>query len=132
VDLRNAEGGAHEPWAIHGIYLSHNADENTISRNRFETISGDPVRVRNGSDSNLVSANVFTGTGNYGYLGDWYCTPASTTCSPKESPSRLNRLVANTFNGPYAGGLPAFRPDFCYDLNPAGAGDCPPDRIEVG
>ncbi|MFI7545175.1 right-handed parallel beta-helix repeat-containing protein [Actinoplanes sp. NPDC049599] len=130
VDLRNAEGGQHEPWAIHGVYLSHDSDNNQIHHNNFSSISGDAIRVRNGSDSNGVERNTFTSTGNYGYLGDWYCVPAGS-CTPKESPSYGNSLVANTFRGPYQGGLPAFRPDFCYDMFATTDGDCPADRMTV-
>ena len=130
IDLRNAEGGQHEPWAIHAVYMSHDSDGNLIHHNSFTSISGDAIRVRNGSDNNVLEQNTFTSTGNYGYLGDWYCEPTNS-CTPKELPSYGNRLVSNTFRGPYEGGLPAFRPDFCYDLFAATAGDCPVGRMDV-
>jgi hypothetical protein len=110
----------------HGVYLK-DARSNVIRGNRFAVIGGDPIRVRNRSSNNLIEGNTFERTGNRGYVGDWYCMPGKTNCSPVEYRSWANVVRGNRYLGPYRSGT-TFRTVFCYDI-PGGA--CPSDRIRL-
>ena len=111
----------------HGIYMIE-ASDNIIRGNRFLDIGGDAVRVANGSDDNLIEANVFERTSNRGHVSDWYCRIVNG-CQKMQRPSHGNVVRGNTFGAFY----PAFwtigpRTVYCYD-RPGGA--CPENRIKL-
>jgi hypothetical protein len=58
---------------MHGVYLAHHSTTNTVSHNRFDTVSGDPIRTRNESNSNDVFGNVFHRSGTTAQFSDWFC-----------------------------------------------------------
>jgi hypothetical protein len=120
------------PWTAasgqeHGVYLK-DARANVIRGNRFSVIGGDPIRFRNRSSGNVVDANRFDRTGNRGYVGDWYCMPGKTNCSPVEYRSWSVLVRGNTFGGRYPFSSGPFNAVFCYDI-PGGA--CPTDRVRL-
>ncbi|MBE1488317.1 right-handed parallel beta-helix repeat-containing protein [Plantactinospora soyae] len=66
-NLENTES----PAAMHGVYVANYANDTVIYNNRFELISGDPVRSRNRSDNTTVESNKFWRTGAYAIFSDW-------------------------------------------------------------
>ncbi|MEU2513143.1 right-handed parallel beta-helix repeat-containing protein [Streptomyces syringium] len=62
---------------IHAVYFGARSSDNTVTGNRFTTVSGDPVRMRNRSDNNVIDANRFARTGYKGLASDWYDEDAS-------------------------------------------------------
>ena len=48
---------------IHGIYDTHFSSNNTITSNKFETISAEAIKVRDRSNFNVVEHNTFIATG---------------------------------------------------------------------
>lgn len=56
---------------MHGVYLAHNSSNNTITNNRFQTISGDPIRIRNYSNYNTFTENDILESGKYAYYSAW-------------------------------------------------------------
>lgn len=56
---------------MHGIYLKHQSSNNTIRNNVFVLNSGDPVRVSDASNYNMVHDNTFTLAGDLAYMSDW-------------------------------------------------------------
>ncbi|WP_433230193.1 RNA-guided endonuclease TnpB family protein [Actinomadura formosensis] len=63
---------------MHGIYLVRTS-RSTISGNRFEYVTGDPVRVRV-SSNNLVSGNKFYRSGSYATFSEWRDTTKGEGC----------------------------------------------------
>ncbi|MFJ4467216.1 right-handed parallel beta-helix repeat-containing protein [Streptomyces sp. NPDC089424] len=64
---------------MHGVYLVKTSSS-SITGNKFSTISGDPVRIRDGSKNNTVSGNTFTGSGMYGLFSEWGRLDKGETC----------------------------------------------------
>lgn len=119
--LNDTDGYGHE----HGAYLV-GADNNQILNNLFTNVGGDPVRVRDGSDSNIVTGNTFTSTGSHGYIGDWYCITAINTCTyGQESKSFSNVFKTNTLNGHHVWAQTPWADRYCYDTLSL----CPSNRI---
>lgn len=87
---------------IHAIYILHYASNNSILRNRFKTVSGDPVRTRDESNYNVINENRFINTGKYGYYSDFYCFQGCTKESG-ECPSIGNQFKYNECNQNYYG-----------------------------
>lgn len=105
----------------HGVYLAHDADRNQVLNNSFYNVGGDPVRVRDGSDSNTVTGNKFELTGANGYIGDWYDLA-------DESKSWSNVFRSNTLKGRHPWGANTNRvwaERFCHDTRMM----CPSSRI---
>lgn len=103
VDVANRPG-----WAanMHGVYLAHGSSENVIRSNKFKRISGDPIRVRDGSNSNQVIGNAFEETGSHGYISDWWCDKSQNPNCSKESgecPSWRNEFRDNELRCGYNG-----------------------------
>ncbi len=104
--FRHLENVAPSPAAIHGIYALHGSSGNTIRGNAFYAISGHPMRVRNQSNANNVSANTFTLTGGAGY-SDWFCDQACVDANPGsvlECASQADLFHDNTLASAYDGG----------------------------
>lgn len=57
---------------IHAIYAAHKSTHLKVSQSSFNTVSGDPVRMRDGSSNGLVQTSRFLKAGSKGYMSDWY------------------------------------------------------------
>lgn len=93
------------PGLLHAIYAAHMSDRNKIQRNRFENNAGDPVRLRDFSNDNVISNNRFKRTGIEAAYTEWYCDHATRTDCTKptpECPSWGNQFRDNELNGNYA------------------------------
>lgn len=103
VDVENASSTA---GLMHAVYLAHGSSENDIRSNRFVGISGDPIRVRDGSNHNEVVDNVFEAAGSSAFISDWWCdkdaNPACTKPSG-ECPSWENAFRDNELHCGYGG-----------------------------
>jgi parallel beta-helix repeat protein len=64
---------------MHGVYLVKTS-RSTISGNTFSAISGDPVRIRDGSSGNTVSGNTFRKSGIYASFSEWRDTRKGEVC----------------------------------------------------
>ena len=84
---------------IHGVYIAHTSDRNVIEGNEFIESSGDPIRIRDFSNDNLIRENRFVRTGVLGAVTFWYCTGARCTKPTAECPSWRNQALANVFDG---------------------------------
>lgn len=82
---------------MHGIYLAHNSDHNTASVNNFSWISGDPIRVRDYSNHNIIRNNDIRRSGKYAYFSS-YRDLNSDECRCWE-----NEFRDNTINCGYEG-----------------------------
>lgn len=103
LDLRNSPATA---GRLHGVYLAHTSRRNRVEANRFDVVSGDPIRVRDGSDDNVIVDNSFERTGSYFY-SDWFCDHANNPNCTKptaECPSWENEFRNNVLRCDYAGG----------------------------
>ena len=111
----------------HGIYIVHSSG-NVVSNNSFVNVGGDPVRVRDHADNNMVTGNYFKNAGKLGYIGDWYClskSPGDCTYGA-EGPSWHNVFRNNTLKGYYPWHSKGARSMYCYDRK---KGVCPRTRI---
>ena len=93
-DIENAE--PRESY-IHAIYMSGETHGTQVIDSRFFNISGDPIRVRDGSNWNRVEGGSFTRTGKYAILSAWHNPGAG------ESPSAGNTLRNSDTGSDYAG-----------------------------
>ncbi|MEV6814163.1 right-handed parallel beta-helix repeat-containing protein [Micromonospora sp. NPDC051296] len=64
---------------MHGVYLVKTSGS-SITGNKFSSITGDPVRIRDGSKNNVVSGNTFTKTGQYAMFSEWGRLDKSEAC----------------------------------------------------
>lgn len=94
------ENNAPNPGHIHGVYLAHHSSANVVADNAFHQISGDPVRVRNDSNSNEVTGNTFALAGAYGY-SEWFCDDPTVCPEERECASHGNRFHENTLISGY-------------------------------
>lgn len=93
------------PGLLHAIYAAHMSDRNQIARNRFENNAGDPVRLRDFSNDNVIQNNRFKKVGIEAGYTEWYCDHAARTDCTKptpECPSWGNQFRDNELNGNYA------------------------------
>lgn len=89
---------------LHGVYLAHHSHGNLVEANTFISVSGDPVRVRDFSNDNVIRDNAFQKTGAAA-LGDWYCendTRDDCTKITPECPSWNTHLEGNLFDGTWS------------------------------
>ncbi|MBO6938492.1 MAG: hypothetical protein JJ863_26230 [Deltaproteobacteria bacterium] len=101
VDVVNTRSGG----LIHAIYVAHMSDRNTIRANRFLRSSGDPVRVRDYSNGNVITDNRFIRVGTHAGYTDWYCDhDARDDCTKPtaECPSWDNQFRDNLLDGTWA------------------------------
>ena len=71
---------------VHANYVAHWSKRNTITSNRYEYVSGDPVRVRNDSNDNNIYANTFERTGQRAYFSDWFCDASPCQVNHPDQP----------------------------------------------
>jgi hypothetical protein len=90
---------------IHGIYLAHHSSGNRVQANKFITISGDPVRIRNDSNDNDIFDNTLHGTGQGAQYSDWFCNLrcARDSDRPAECASHGNLFHDNSTTSGYRG-----------------------------
>ena len=93
-DIENAE--PNESY-IHAIYMSDATHDTRVIDSRFSNVSGDPIRVRDGSNWNRVEGGSFSRTGKYAILSAWHNPGAG------ESPSAGNTLRNSDTGSDYAG-----------------------------
>ena len=114
---------------LHAIYAAHLSDRNKILRNRFKNNSGDPVRLRDFSNYNIINENKFIKSGIYAGYTDWYCNhDIYTNCTKKgpECASWENQFRDNLLDGTYAcaklGTFKYFQGDKAKGCSPPKAG----------
>ena len=101
VNVVNTRSGA----LIHAIYVAHMSDRNQILRNRFKGSTGDPVRLRDYSNDNVISDNRFIKVGTSAGYTDWYCDHEvrdDCTKPEPECPSWGNQFRDNLLDGTWA------------------------------
>lgn len=89
------------PELLHSIYAAHYSHENIMEGNVFKKQPGDPLRVRDFSNFNVISNNEFESAGAYAY-SEWYCEKAdSSACTKKdpECPSWGSSMRSNIYSG---------------------------------
>ncbi|MFE9628301.1 right-handed parallel beta-helix repeat-containing protein [Streptomyces sp. NPDC006527] len=124
------------PAGVHGVYAANNSDGMIVRDNNFGYISGDPIRVRNGTDAGLVDHNRFWKTGYIAVLSDWRF--GSEICS--QGNVFADNVVGNTtyanlrFNiDPTPNGVvPSVRKWGHDAVKPENLGGCSPAPIEFG
>lgn len=115
--IRN-ENQSFEVALIHGIYLAHHSNGNEIVSNRFDTISGDPIRTRNDSNNNDIHDNTFVLSGNAAYYSEWFCDQDCVDSHPghgRECASHGNTFFDNYLESGYKGNAQSM-----WDLAPGG------------
>ncbi|CAM3138086.1 right-handed parallel beta-helix repeat-containing protein [Stackebrandtia soli] len=89
------------PGCIHGVYAANGSSDSEITGNRFSDITGDVVRLRNGTVDNLVSDNTFSRSGSAAtdraFVSFWRFR-SSETCGSG------NRVEDNQYDGRYYNG----------------------------
>ncbi|WP_146605252.1 hypothetical protein [Jiangella anatolica] len=83
---------------IHGVYAMHGSSGNSIRSNDFQWISGNPMRVRNDSNSNDIRDNEFTRTGqpNGGFYSDWSCDAECAAATTSHESARVTGICSGT------------------------------------
>lgn len=121
------ENQSAEAGLMHGVYLAHGSSGNQIRDNRFQEISGDPIRARDYSNANDVRDNRFIDTGVRAFYSDWWCDMSvnpNCTKPSGECPSWENEFRDNELHCGYDGeALATFEyiqgvdyvPDWCTD-----------------
>ncbi len=116
---------------LHAIYVAHMSDRNIIKKNRFKKGSGDPIRVRDFSNDNVVNENRFIQIGKKAAYSHWYCDHEvrddCTKVGP-ECPSWGNQFRDNLLDGDYQC---APLSGFNYAQDDATAGCAPPSPSSV-
>ncbi|GAB3495239.1 peptidoglycan-binding domain-containing protein [Amycolatopsis cihanbeyliensis] len=126
--FNNIENSGNQVGLIHGLYITHYSSSNVVERNKFERVSGDPVKVRNESNYNSFEHNTFIRTGRSAHYRGEFCDAACKRKNPgtsRQCASYHNRFFRNDLGRNYAGtrNLPT------WDLSPdgltnAGGGRC--------
>jgi len=84
---------------LHGVYAAHYSNQNEIEENRFENGCGDPIRLRDASNQNVVRSNEFVGAGARAGISEWWCagrsgcTKGSPECPPLHNVYKNNVLL---------------------------------------
>lgn len=75
---------------LHAIYISNMSQGNDIVGNKFDDFSGDPIRIRDQSDRNRISDNIFgsasdnTKPGDVHAISQWYCNDGVKACVERQ------------------------------------------------
>lgn len=131
--FENIENAGKYAGYIHGIYITHFSADNLVRNNRFSVVSGDPIKVRNRSNHNIVVENVFRKTGVMSYFRDEFCGPqcARVHGKPQECPSYDNHFARNRLLGGYGKQkLPLFT--FSTEKASAACEPVPTKRLRTG
>lgn len=57
---------------IHAVYLNNGSSGNTVTNNRFDGVGGDPIRVSNGSNNNVIDGNRARNSGQHALVNNWF------------------------------------------------------------
>ncbi|MFB9906477.1 hypothetical protein [Allokutzneria oryzae] len=108
----HVENAAPDGGYIHGTYVTHFSSSNTVTRNKFVWISGDPIKVRNMSNYNAFEHNNFDRTGRFAHYKDEFCDLACARNNKidRQCSSFHNRFFHNRLGTNYTGAaaLPAW------------------------
>jgi hypothetical protein len=100
------ENGSASWDQIHGVYVTHFSSSNEITANKFTTITGEAVKVRDRSNFNAVERNRFTSTGGVAVYLDQFCDLACVKAHPsiaRQCASYGNRFFDNSIGTTFAG-----------------------------
>lgn len=92
---------------IHGIYDTHFSSSNTITLNKFESISAEAIKVRDRSNFNVIEHNTFIATGGVSAYRDQFCDQACVNANPgtsRQCASYGNKFYFNTIGTAFLGG----------------------------
>ncbi len=94
-----------EDILIHALYFAHYSSNNIVEKCNFSYISGDPIRVRDESNNNIINKNIFTKTGSHAFFSEWFCCSETTSkkCTKEsgECSSFGNQFINNLCNRGY-------------------------------
>lgn len=93
VNLLNKPG---DERFLHAVYMNAGSD-NTVAHNSALRVCGDPIKVRNFANRNVIEHNRFRQTGETGYFLDWPDNGAGERCS------WMNVFSDNTLESGYGG-----------------------------
>jgi hypothetical protein len=113
------ENAGADAGLIHGIYVTHFSSTNSVTRNKFTTITSDAVKVRDRSSFNDVESNTFNATGGTSAYRDEFCDLACAKANPgtpRQCASFDNRFFGNTIGTVFGGSAR----QATWSLNPAG------------
>lgn len=65
-------GSNNGPGLIHAVYINNASSGNVIRNNRFTNVSGDAIRVSNGSNKNRIVGNESKNAGKKALVNHWY------------------------------------------------------------
>lgn len=91
IDIQNSS----DCGLLHALYLAHMSDDNYIRGNRIVRNCGDPIRLRDFSNRNVIRANEILDSGSAAYT-DWYCdwdAWANRDC-PRDGIDRFGNAVS--------------------------------------
>lgn len=84
---------------VHGLYITHFSQRNQVLRNRFHTVTGQGLKIRDRSDYQRFEGNRFTKTGWTAFYFDQFCDlqclKESGANKPRECASYGNEFVDN-------------------------------------
>lgn len=92
------------PGAIHDLYITHFSSSNTVTRNKFVTVSSHSVKVRDRSNFTVVDNNTFNDTGGNAAYRDEFCDLACVQANPgtpRQCASYDNRFENNSIGTVY-------------------------------
>jgi len=92
------------PGAIHDLYITHFSSSNTVTRNKFVTVSSHSVKVRDRSNFTVVESNTFNDTGGNAAYRDEFCDLACVQANPgtpRQCASYDNRFENNSIGTAY-------------------------------
>jgi hypothetical protein len=120
VENTPAAGANH----IHDLYITHFSSNNSVTRNKFTTVSSYAVKVRDRSNFNDVDGNTFNDTGGTGVGGasayrDEFCDLACVNANPgtpRQCASYGNTFSSNAIGTVFGGTTKAG----VWTLDPAG------------
>jgi hypothetical protein len=128
----NVENSGSLASLIHGVYVTHYSSRNQITANNFNTISSDPVKLRDRSNNNNIEDNRFTRAGRNSFYREEFCNAQCAVDNGKdrECASIHNRFAYNRDLSSYGGGtIPT------WSLSPSGntaSGGAPCPAIPAG
>jgi hypothetical protein len=100
VNIRNQAG---EERFLHAVYMNVRSDKNRVVNNVTFRVSGDPIKVRQFSNNNLVDGNTLRCSGGKSFVLDYPEDFAPSSGREDECASWENRVVGNRFDCSYDG-----------------------------
>lgn len=87
---------------LHAIYVAHRSTGNHIVGNSFDDFCGSAIKLRDGSNDNMIKNNRFRTRDKAPGIEEWYCDLAANDACTKqagECPSVGNLVSGNRFGG---------------------------------